>query len=211
MYKRSFKEYSNKLYESLLSIDEDKINQLLEEISIRMDGHSSIYFMGNGGSAANASHICGDYLKTFTILNQKLKIFNLTDSTSYYTATVNDIDQCDVFSILVGKLIQKDDLLILLSGSGNSINLVKAAQKAKNLGIKLTSVTAYTGGALYKIADIPIHIFTNDMEIAEDGQLSIFHHIKQHISGLIENRKNLDDEFNISKKYLKRVNNDQIA
>ena len=207
---RSFKEYSEELQKSLLSVKEEKISQLLKEIRERFDGKSSIYLMGNGGSAANASHISGDFLKTFSMLNQKLKIFNITDSESFYTAAVNDIDQCDVFTILVGKLIQKEDLIIFLSGSGNSINLVKAAHKAKDLGIRLVSITAYNGGALKNLTDIPIHVSTNDMEIAEDSQLCIFHHIKQILSATLENADQSKDK-NISKRYQRRVNNDQIA
>ena len=211
MKSRTFREYSDSLYKSYKSADEEKINFLFEEIRNRFDGKSSIYFMGNGGSAANASHICGDYLKTFAMLNQNLKIFNITDSVSYYTAAVNDTDQSEVFSLLVGKLISKEDLIICLSGSGNSINLVKAAQKAKKMGAKIISITSYTGGALKNISDISIFIDINDMEIAEDAQLSIFHHIKQKLTFYLENQNmDLDNTFK-KNKYMNRINNNLIA
>ena len=83
--------------------------------------------------------------------------------------------------MLVDNIIDQNDLIIYLSGSGNSLNLVKCARKAKSKKIKQAAITGYNGGALNLIVDYPINIKFDDMEICEDIQLSIFHYIKQKL------------------------------
>ena len=104
-------------------------------------------------------------------------------------------------------LIDKDDFLIYLSGSGNSLNLVKCARKAKKRNIKQAALTGFNGGALNEIVDYPIHIKFEDMEICEDIQLSIFHYIKQRlINKYSESFENLE-----LPKYQKRTLEDLIS
>ena len=109
--------------------------------------------------------------------------------------------------MLIDNIIDKKDLLIYLSGSGNSLNLVKCARKAKLKNIKQASLTGFNGGALKEIVDYPIHIKFDDMEICEDIQLSIFHYIKQRLMyKYSENFENLD-----LPKYQKRTLEDLIS
>ena len=81
------------------------------------------------------------------------------------TAASNDLSYDDAYSMLIDNLIDKGDFLIYLSGSGNSINLVKCARKAKLRNIRQAALTGFNGGALKEIVDYPIHIKFNDMEI----------------------------------------------
>ena len=110
------------------------------------------------------------------------------------------------YAILVDNIIDKGDLIIYLSGSGNSLNLVKCARKAKNKGIKQATITGFNGGAL-KIVNYPVHVQFDDMEIAEDIQLSIFHYIKQR---LIKKYMNEFSDVDIA-KYRKRTLEDLIS
>ena len=203
----SLVDYSLRLKEALSTVDQSDIELLINEISKRLDGLSSIYLLGNGGSQANAHHIVGDYLKTFALSDYNIKINCLADNTSYLTAAANDIEYSEVYSILIGKLISPKDLIIYLSGSGNSINLVKCAQKASQINITQIAITAFNGGRLKDIVDIPIHIKVSDMEIAEDCQISIFHNIKQRLSKKFVKPSSENDLY---KKYSKRVIEDLV-
>ncbi len=108
--------------------------------------------------------------------------------------------------MLVNTKITKNDLMIFLSGSGNSMNLIKAARKAKNCGIRTAALVGYKGGALKDLVDIPLHFLIEDMEIAEDCQISTFHFIKQNLLF-----KNTSSDISKSRKYDKRTNEDLIA
>ena len=204
-----FKKYKSSLNKALNTIKEDKVEILYQEIKQRLDGSSSIHILGNGGSAANASHIVGDYTKTFAFMNLKIKINNHSDNICYLTAASNDLDYNEIYSNLVGNLIDKNDLIIYLSGSGNSMNLIKCANKAKNLNIKQVAISGFNGGKIKDIVDTAIHINYHDMEISEDCQLIIFHYIKQRLVDEFEDH----DPYNDNKlpKYQKRVIEDLIA
>ena len=200
-----FAEYGNKLFKSIETIEETLIEEIKKELYKRMDGQSEIFLIGNGGSAANAYHIAGDYLKTFSILGKRLKINCLSDNGCFLTAASNDLDYSEVYEVLIDTRITKKDFLIFFSGSGNSMNLVKSARAAKHLGIKTAAVLGYKGGALLEIVDIPIHVSVQDMEIAEDCQIALFHYIKQCLYNKIIKGDNISD------KYKKRTSEDLIA
>ena len=136
-----------------------------------------------------------------------MKISCLADNVCHLTAASNDLSYDDAYAMLIDNLIDKKDLLIYLSGSGNSLNLVKCARKAKLRNIKQASLTGFNGGALNELVDYPIHIKFDDMEICEDIQLSIFHYIKQRLMyKYSENFENLD-----LPKYQKRTLEDLIS
>ncbi len=204
-----FSNYSDRLIHVLKEVKQDNLNLLQGEIQKRISNSKSIHILGNGGSAANASHIVGDYTKSFMMLNRKLSIHSWSDSACYTTATANDIDFTEIYSSLVNTFILPGDLIIYLSGSGNSLNLVKCARKAYDLDIFQSAILGYNGGALKELVDLSIHLDINDMEIAEDMQLIIFHYLKQNLTELIKSEfKNQD---NVSNKYNKRVNENIIA
>ncbi len=203
--KNSISNYISKFASSFENIDEEKLGQLEEEMIKRVNTNKEIFIIGNGGSAANANHIAGDYLKTFSLAGLNFKINSLSESTCYLTAASNDIDFSEVYEILINTRISDGDLLIFLSGSGNSMNLIKAARIANKAGIVTAAIVGYSGGALKEIVDIPIHIEIEDMEIAEDAQMTIFHFLKQTLF------EKLVKEKNFSSKYQKRTNDGLIA
>ncbi len=202
-----FKDYSKKMSKALEKVDQDQVDQLFNYIDLFIGSNSHIYLLGNGGSQANAHHISGDFIKTFSMVGLKLKIACLADNVCHLTATANDISFEDSYAILVDNIIDKNDFIIYLSGSGNSLNLVKCARKARNRGIKQSAIIGYTGGALKDIVDYPVHVNYHDMEISEDIQLSIFHYIKKR---LIDKYIDVFNEVDIS-KYRKRTTEDLIS
>ena len=202
-----FTEYAKELKRALDLVDQEQIDTFFNVFDSYFGSDSNIYLLGNGGSQANAHHISGDFIKTFSLAGLRLKISCLADNVCHLTAASNDLSYDDAYAMLVDSLIDKKDLLIYLSGSGNSLNLVKCARKAKLKNIKQASLTGFNGGALKEIVDYPIHIKFDDMEICEDIQLSIFHYIKQRlIYKYSENFENLD-----LPKYQKRTLEDLIS
>ena len=202
-----FKDYANQLSKALDLVIQDQIDNFFSVFDSYIGGKANIYLLGNGGSQANAHHISGDFIKTFSLAGLKLKISCLADNVCHLTAAANDLSFDEAYSILIDNLIDKDDLLIYLSGSGNSLNLVKCARKAKLRNIKQAALTGFNGGALNEIVNYPIHIKFNDMEICEDIQLSIFHYIKQRL--ILKYSKNFDD-LDLP-KYQKRTLEDLIS
>jgi len=201
------KDYSTRLNSAISTVQQYAIDKLYTAISKRINSSSSIYLIGNGGSQANAHHIAGDYLKSFCVNNTQLRISCLGDNICYLTAVSNDLSYEESYKVLVGSLIQKNDFIIYLSGSGNSLNLVKCAQKAYSEEIEQASITAFNGGALSKIVDISIYIDVEDMEIAEDCQLIIFHHLKQRLlASIVEKNKQQS-----MTKYIKRTIEDLVS
>ena len=202
-----FTEYAKELKRALDLVDQEQIDTFFNVFDSYFGSDSNIYLLGNGGSQANAHHISGDFIKTFSLAGLKLKISCLADNVCHLTAASNDLSYDDAYAMLIDSLIDKKDLLIYLSGSGNSLNLVKCARKAKLKNIKQASLTGFNGGALKEIVDYPIHIKFDDMEICEDIQLSIFHYIKQRLMfKYSENFENLD-----LPKYQKRTLEDLIS
>lgn len=176
-----FEEYANELTKALSLVKQNEIEKFFNIFDSYFGTNGNIFLLGNGGSQANAQHISGDFIKTFSLAGLKLKISCLADNVCHLTAAANDVSYDDAYAMLIGNIIDKEDFLIYLSGSGNSLNLVKCARKAKSRGIKQAALTGFNGGALNEIVDYPIHIKFDDMEICEDIQLSIFHYIKQRL------------------------------
>ena len=202
-----FKDYSKKIYKALDKVEQVQVDQLFNHIDKLIGSNSNIYLLGNGGSQANAHHIAGDFMKTFSMVGLKLKISCLADNVCHLTAASNDLSFEDTYAMLVDNIIDKDDFIIYLSGSGNSLNLVKCARKAKTSSIKQAAIIGFSGGALKKLVDYPVHVEIDDMEISEDIQLSIFHYIKQK---LINKYIEIFNEVDIT-KYRKRTNEDLIS
>ena len=177
----NFEDYAKELTKALRLVKQDEIEKFFNIFDSYFGTNGNIYLLGNGGSQANAHHISGDFIKTFSLAGLKLKISCLADNVCHLTAAANDVSYDDAYTMLIGNIIDKEDFLIYLSGSGNSLNLVKCARKAKSRGIKQAALTGFNGGALNEIVNYPIHIKFDDMEICEDIQLSIFHYIKQRL------------------------------
>ena len=202
-----FSDYAKGLTKALSLVNQEQVDQFFDVLDSYFGSHANIYLLGNGGSQANAHHISGDFMKTFSLAGLKLKISCLADNVCHLTAASNDLSYDEAYAMLIDNIIDKQDLLIYLSGSGNSINLVKCARKAKLKKIKQAALIGFNGGALNKIVDYPIHIKFDDMEICEDLQLSIFHYIKQRfIYKYSDKFMNLD-----LPKYHKRTLEDLIS
>jgi D-sedoheptulose 7-phosphate isomerase len=147
-----------------------------------------VFLCGNGGSAGNAIHLANDFLygisKTF---GAGLRVTALPANSSVLTCLANDLGYDAVFSAQLAVQARRGDVLIVLSGSGNSPNILKALEQAKTMGMKTYAILGYNGGKARAMADVPIHFQVNDMQLSEDLQLVVGHIIMQW---LYESRPN---------------------
>jgi len=143
------------------------------------DGRA-IYLCGNGGSAGNANHLANDFLYGAGVTNGVgLKVESLSANPSVLTCMANDIGYENVYAEQLRVKGEPGDVLIVLSGSGNSPNVVKALEMGAEKGMRTFAILGFTGGRCKALAQQPIHFAVDDMQIAEDLQLVIGHMIMQ--------------------------------
>lgn len=178
--------YLLKSQEAVSQIPFDQVSKLAEAILQAYHAGSFIYTMGNGGSGATASHIAGDYVKGASFgLEKRFRIMCLNDNIPALMAISNDISYEAIFEEQLRNFARPGDLVIGLSGSGNSKNVVNALLWAKNQGIQTAALTGFRGGQCAQIADISIHIPVADMEIIEDLHMMTFHAIKRYLTNTL--------------------------
>jgi len=154
----------------------NKIPHLVNEIKKTKKNSKTIYICGNGGSAANAMHIANDLIYgAGTKSGKGFNIEALSSNSSVITCLANDTGYENIFSEQLRVKGKKGDILIVLSGSGNSKNIINVLKIAKKIGIKTFGILGFSGGKAKKLCDFPIHFAINDMQISEDIQIIISH------------------------------------
>ena len=150
---------------------------------------ASIFFAGNGGSASTASHFANDLAIGTNDYNTPFKAISLSDNNAILTALGNDFGYDEVFSRQIQVLGKKGDLIVCISASGNSPNLIKAFTSAKLIGVKTIAITAFDGGKMKKIADEGIHVPTEQKEYgpAEDAHMVLDHLVSGYLMRYIKN------------------------
>jgi len=139
-----------------------------------------VFIFGNGGSAGNAVHLANDWIYGISKkFGSGLRVNALPANGSVMTALANDEGYDTIFSYQLAVLAKPGDVAIALSGSGNSPNIVKALEYAKSAGIESYAILGFSGGKALALADHPIHVAVNDMQLAEDSQLIIGHLLMQ--------------------------------
>jgi len=139
-----------------------------------------VFLFGNGGSAGNAMHLANDWIYGISKkFGSGLRVTALPSNGSVVTALANDEGYDAIFSYQLAVLAKRGDLVIALSGSGNSPNIVKALEYAKGAGLRSYAILGYSGGKALTLADHPIHVPVQDMQLAEDSQLIIGHLLMQ--------------------------------
>jgi len=172
--------YSSRLQGVLASSDWSNVNLLAQDMLRCWQEKRQVFFCGNGGSAGNAVHLANDFL--YGIAKKTgggLKVQALSANSAVMTCLANDIGYESIFSEQLAVQAQAGDLLIALSGSGNSPNIVRVIEQAKAMNVKSYAILGFTGGKCKEIADVPIHFPVNDMQIAEDMQLIVGHMMMQ--------------------------------
>ena len=174
------KSYLTYLSETLDNISTEDIAKFIRTILDARERGATIFFMGNGGSAATASHFANDLAIGTCSYHKPFRALALTDNNSILTAIANDFGYDDVFERQLRVLGKEGDLVVGISASGNSNNLLRAFSVAKDLRIKTIALTAFDGGRMLKEADESIHVKTG---IGEYGPAEDSHMILDHLVG----------------------------
>jgi len=168
--------YFEKLNEAFSDYEKKMVAGLAESIKKAWQDGNTIYFCGNGGSAGNAVHLANDFLYGAGVNNGiGLRVESLSANTSIITCLANDIGYDQIYAEQIRVKAKKDDVLIALSGSGNSPNIVKALEMGNKKGMVTYAILGFSGGKCKEIAQHPIHFAVNDMQVSEDLQMIVGH------------------------------------
>jgi D-sedoheptulose 7-phosphate isomerase len=182
------RQFLQRVGEELLRVDTAQIQTLADLIYGCYQTGRTVYLIGNGGSGSNCSHFCEDLGKG-TIRREdfdndhkrRLRVLSLTDNTPYILAWGNDEGFDRVFVEQLKNLGNPGDLLIAISGSGNSPNILRAVDWANRHGLKTIGCTGFTGGKLQTLAQHNFHVPFDDMGIVESIHLTAFHWVVDHL------------------------------
>jgi D-sedoheptulose 7-phosphate isomerase len=175
-----FADYSRRLNATLAAADLTGAARLAEELADCWRTGRHVYLCGNGGSAGNAVHLANDFLYGISKTHGSgLRVTALPANTSVLTCLANDEGYEHIYSMQLAVNARPGDVLIVLSGSGNSPNIVRALEQARASGMTSYAILGYSGGKSKALADVAIHFDVNDMQIAEDMQLIVGHMLMQ--------------------------------
>jgi D-sedoheptulose 7-phosphate isomerase len=173
-------QYAARVEKVLRGADWSAVETLGEELRSCWATGRQVFMCGNGGSAANAIHLANDYLYVIgRRVAPGLRIQSLTANQAVMTCLANDEGYDQVYSLQLKCQARKGDVLIVLSGSGNSPNVLRALETAREMGLRSFAILGYSGGKAKALADVPIHFAVDDMQISEDLQMMVGHMIMQ--------------------------------
>ena len=182
----AFVGYASRLQEVLQTSDWSPVADLAADMLAAWKSGNQIFFCGNGGSAGNAVHLANDYI--YGVAKRTgggIRAVALSANPAVMTCLANDVGYDYIYSEQLAVLANEGDVLVTLSGSGNSPNILQVLEQAKSMKVKSYAILGYTGGKAKAMADVAIHFPVNDMQIAEDLQLVVGHMLMQW---LYENR-----------------------
>lgn len=160
------------------NLDTTEVENISDLIEQAYDSGRFVFIIGNGGSGANASHLCEDLAKC-TLCDfesqKRLKVLSLTDNTAGIMAWANDEGYDRVFLEQLKNLASAGDLLLAISGSGNSPNILRAVEWANQNGLATVGITGFSGGKLKAMAQHSLHAAVDDMGIVESLHQVVFH------------------------------------
>ncbi|MDB3911176.1 SIS domain-containing protein [Paracoccaceae bacterium] len=168
--------YASKLSDVLGSADWSGVAQLGKDMRECWLAGRQVFFCGNGGSAGNAIHLANDFL--YGIAKRTgagLKVQALSANPAVMTCLANDVGYDYIYSEQLAVLAEPGDLLVVLSGSGNSPNILRVLEQANSMGVKSCAILGYTGGQCKSLADFSIHFPVDDMPVQSYMQLVVGH------------------------------------
>jgi D-sedoheptulose 7-phosphate isomerase len=169
-------EYLARTRELIGTLDTSAIARVVQTVQEARDAGKRIYAIGNGGSASTASHFVNDMGKGASVGRKKrFKVVPLTDNVEWITALSNDLSYEDVFAEQLKNFAEPGDLLIAISGSGNSENVLRAVAYAKQVGCRTVGLSGFGGGKLKDLADECIVVDSDHMGRVEDMHLILQH------------------------------------
>lgn len=175
-------EYLTHLNDQIQDIDRDAMGRWADAVYACWEQERFVYVIGNGGSGTTASHMAEDLGKSTLVESElgdeskkRLKVLSLTDNAGWIMAVGNDLDYDQIFVQQLMNYGQPGDLLLAISGSGNSANILKAVEWANRHQLATFALTGYNGGKLKNIAQDGLHVALGDMGMVESIHLCLFH------------------------------------
>ena len=177
-----------KLISIIESVSNREISKFIDALLSIKRQNNTIYFIGNGGSASTASHFVNDLSIGLKTLNRSFRAISLCDNQSIITAIANDYGYENIFSKQLSILLREGDMVVAISASGNSPNLIKAIELAKKMDAITVGITAFDGGRLKNMVDLLVHVPTDqgDYGPAEDVHMMLDHLISNYLMDAID-------------------------
>jgi len=179
------REYLSGLQEALGRLPDEHVERAFGLLRAASERGSRVFVAGNGGSAAIADHLCCDWMKGTQVEHRPaLQVVSFTANTPLLTALANDFGYDEGFARQVEMQGAEGDLLVLISSSGNSPNVLRAAEAARRKKMGVIGMTGFGGGKLAEIADVSLHVPVQNYGIAEDGHQMLMHVFAQFLARL---------------------------
>ncbi|HEY1336324.1 MAG TPA: SIS domain-containing protein [Bryobacteraceae bacterium] len=171
-------DYKTEVERALATVDIDKVNRAIDAFVRARDEDRQIFVCGNGGSASTASHFVCDMVKGASYKRgSRFRILALTDSLPTITAYSNDVDYEAIFVEQLKNFARPGDLFMAISGSGNSPNVIRAMEYARDAGCRTIALTGRDGGRLAPLAELNIQVSHPHMGHIEDSHMIVLHMI----------------------------------
>ena len=183
-YSKSYIDYLSSVLNNISLTDIEKFVEVLLEARER---ESSIFFIGNGGSAATASHFANDLAIGTRAYEKPFRAISLCDNQAVITAIANDDGYEKIFNQQLEVLLKKQDVVVAISASGNSPNLLKAIDTSKKLSAVTVGISAFNGGKMKEMVDVALHVPTEKGEYgpAEDAHMVLDHLVSSYLTRLV--------------------------
>jgi D-sedoheptulose 7-phosphate isomerase len=179
--------YLQRLHAAVDGLPRDRLATLGEMLYRAYQSDKQVFTLGNGGSASTASHMAADIAKnTISAHMRRFRVLSLNDNTAMLTALANDLGYENVFSEQLQNFIRPGDLLIAVSGSGNSTNVLKAIRYARAQSAEVVGLLGFDGGAAAALVDVAIVVPSDDYGVIEDAHLIINHIIVDYFRARLE-------------------------
>lgn len=183
--------YLSYLRKIIAGFKNGEISAFIKILIESRENDKQIFFIGNGGSATTASHFANDLSIGTRSKSKPFRAISLTDNQAIVTAISNDNGYEHIFTQQLQALMRKGDVVVAISASGNSKNLIKAVEYANQNGATTVGITSFDGGQLNQIAKLKIHVPTNNGEYgpAEDAHMVINHLVGAYLTRLVADEK----------------------
>jgi D-sedoheptulose 7-phosphate isomerase len=186
MMQEHLDDYVARVHAALEALPRDTMGMLGELLFRAYQNDKQVFVIGNGGSASTASHMAADLAKNTIGPNmRRFRIHSLNDNISLVTALANDIGYDHVFSEQLENSVRAGDVLIVISGSGNSKNVLNAMRYARRQSAQVVALLGFDGGAAIELADITVLVQSHDYGIVEDMHLVVNHILVEYFSKLL--------------------------
>jgi D-sedoheptulose 7-phosphate isomerase len=177
-----FSDYRDALARAAASVSAEALDSAQALLSAAIERDAVVYACGNGGSAAISNHLVCDHSKGLSAdTGLRPRVHSLSCNIEVLTAIANDVSYGDVFSHQLALAARPGDLLITISSSGNSENVVRALQRAKDNGLSSIAMTGFAGGRSAGLADVNLHVDSDNYGVVEDVHQSLMHVLAQFL------------------------------